>query len=352
MDTLTLSALSVARRHFDVAVDLELRAETLALVGPSGAGKSTVLRSVAGLVKPEGGRIALGERTWFDAARRVNLRPEQRSVGMVFQEYALFPHLSVRSNVAYGGKRRTDELLERFGIAHLAKARPQDISGGERQRVALARALSRQPDVLLLDEPMSALDPHTRDGVRAELRDLLREIGLPTLLVTHDYEDAAALADRVGVIVDGHLVQVGTPEEVVSAPADPFVAGFTGATVLRGVAEPGPDGLTRVLLEGGGELLVAAQGDGRVGAVVQPWDVSVSREAPDDSALNHLRGPVVSIVRLGNRVRVRIGPVTAEITSASADRLALAEGETAVASFKATGTRLLPLETTRSAPPG
>ena len=142
--------------------------------------------------------------------------------------------MSVRENVAYAGKSRADEYLERFRISHLAKARPNELSGGERQRVALARALARDPGVLLLDEPLSALDAHTKIAVRGELQELLREFGLPTLLVTHDYEDAASLADKVGVLVDGKLRQFASPQELVSRPADGFVASFTGANLLRG----------------------------------------------------------------------------------------------------------------------
>jgi ABC-type sulfate/molybdate transport systems ATPase subunit len=143
---------------------------------------------------------------------------------MVFQQYALFPHLSVQKNVEFGGKERAGELLERLGIAHLARARPPQLSGGERQRVALARALARSPKVLLLDEPLSALDPHTRDGVRAELAGHLARLGLPTLLVSHDVADAIALADRVGVIRDGRIIQLGTPAALAAAPVDEFVA--------------------------------------------------------------------------------------------------------------------------------
>jgi molybdate transport system ATP-binding protein len=334
--------LARALRSFRLELTLEIGRETVALVGPSGAGKSSVLRAVAGLLRPDRGRVALGEHVWFDSERRVDLPPERRSVGLVFQEYALFPHLSVRANVGFGGRSRVEELLERFRIAPLAAAKPGALSGGERQRVALARALARDPRVLLLDEPLAALDAHTRAGVRAELQELLRELALPTLLVTHDFEDAAALADRVGVLVGGHVLQLAPPAELVAAPADAFVAGFTGANLLHGVAGRGPNGLTRVVLDGGGEAFTTEEGDGPVALAVYPWEVSVARAETGDSAVNHLRAPIVSLVRLGNRVRVRVGPLTAEITAASADRLALAEGEVAVASFKATGARLLP----------
>jgi molybdate transport system ATP-binding protein len=330
-------------RSFSLSLDVELGRETLALVGPSGAGKSSVLRAIAGLLRPEQGRIALGADTWLDADAGIDLPPERRSVGLVFQEYALFPHLDVRRNVAFGGRERVDELLERFRISHLARARPADLSGGERQRVALARALARDPAVLLLDEPLSALDAHTRGVVRGELAELLAELRLPTLLVTHDFEDAAALADRVGVIVDGRILQLGRAAELLAAPADAFVASFTGANLLHGTARPGADGLTEVVLDAGGSMYSADGGEGRVGLAVYPWEIALARKQPADSAMNHLRGAVRSVVVLGNRVRVRVGPLTAEITAGSADRLELREGEPVIASFKATASRLVPL---------
>jgi molybdate transport system ATP-binding protein len=331
--------LTVQTRDFDVELTLEVGRETVALVGPSGAGKTTVLRAVAGLTRPRRGTIACGDDVWFD--QRVNLRPEERSVGYVFQEYALFPHLNVERNVAFGGGR-TGGLLERLRIAHLAKARPAELSGGERQRVALARALARAPRVLLLDEPMAALDPHTRAGVRSELHDLLRDARLPTLLVTHDFEDAAALADRIGVLAGGRLRQLGTAAELVGAPADAFVGSFAGANVLHGAATAGPDGLTEVRLEDGAVVFSTDEGRGPVSVVVYPWEISIARELPHDSTLNHLHGEIVSLVPIGNRVRVRLGALTAEVTTASSERLELRPRQRVVATFKATGTRLLP----------
>jgi molybdate transport system ATP-binding protein len=342
VDTLELT-LDHPLRSFRLSVAATLGRETLALVGPSGAGKSSVLRAIAGLLRPERGRIALGPDAWLDTDAGVDLPPERRSVGLVFQEYALFPHLDVRRNVAFGGRARVEELLERFRISHLAGARPGDLSGGERQRVALARALARDPAVLLLDEPLSALDAHTRAVVRGELAELLGELQLPTLLVTHDFEDAAALAERVGVIVEGRILQLGAAAELLAAPADALVATFTGANLLHGIARPGLDGLTEVVLDDAGLAYSTDEGHGRVGLAVYPWEVSLARTAPSDSAVNHVRGEVRSLVALGNRVRVRVGPLTAEITAASASRLGLREGEPVVASFKATATRLVPL---------
>jgi ABC-type sulfate/molybdate transport systems ATPase subunit len=339
----TLSAdFSLALRSFELRPALEVE-RTVALVGPSGAGKSSILRVIAGLMRPGSGRVALDEDVWFDAARRIDRKPDERRVGLVFQEYALFPHLTVQANVAYGGKERVEELLERFRISHLAKTRPGELSGGERQRVAVARAIARDPGVLLLDEPLAALDAHTKADVRVELQELLREFELPTLMVTHDYEDAAALAGTVGVIVDGDLRQLGSPSELVSRPRDPFVASLTGANLLRGLASRGDNGLTSVRLESGEIVYSTDPGHGDVGVVVYPWDVSVGRVHAEDSAMNLLQGEIASVVHLGNRVRVRVGPLTAEVTAASAERLQLARGGVAVVSFKATGTRLVPL---------
>jgi molybdate transport system ATP-binding protein len=343
METLRVD-LDHGLRSFRLALTLAIGSETVALVGPSGAGKSSVLRAVAGLLRPERGTIQFGSETWLDTARRVVVPPERRRIGFVFQEYALFPHLDVVGNVAFGARdrRAAGELLERLRIGPLAHARIADISGGERQRVALARALARDPDVLLLDEPLSALDMHTRGTVRSELHDLLVGLGLPTILVTHDFEDAATLADRVGVLVEGTILQLGTPSELVAAPRDAFVASFAGANVLAGTARPGQSGLTEVTLDGGGTVMTTDSGAGRVAVAIYPWEISLSLVAPDDSAVNHLQAPVVSLVSLGNRVRVRVGPVTAEVTDSSARRLGLREGLPVVASFKATGARLLP----------
>jgi len=339
------AAFTLPLRTFALDLALEVSG-TVALVGPSGSGKTSTLRVLAGLAAPRRGRVALDGEAWLDTASRLSLPPDRRRVGLVFQDYALFPHLDVRSNIAFGaGGRSVDSLLDRFRVAHLASAHPHELSGGERQRVALARALARDPAVLLLDEPLAALDAHTKAEVRHELAELLRELALPTLLVTHDYEDAAALADEVGVLVEGRLRQLGSPAELVSRPRDAFVASFTGANLLRGRARRGGGALTAIRLESGEDLYSADEAEGAVGVVVYPWEVSVARtHAPDaDSALNVVRGQVGSLVEVANRVRVRVGPVTAEVTAASAARLELAQGGVAYATFKATGTRLVPL---------
>ena len=340
MDTLHID-LARALRAFRLELALDVEG-VVALAGPSGAGKSTVLRTIAGLSRPDKGRIALGDAVWFDSGAKVDLRPEERSVGLVFQDYALFPHMSVADNVAYGGGKDSSELLARFGIESLARLKPGELSGGERQRVALARALARDPGVLLLDEPLAALDAHTRARVRGELRGLLKGLGLPTLVVTHSFEDAAALTDRIGVLVEGQLVQMGSAADLVAAPTTPFVADFTGANLLTGRARATGDGLTEVMLADGSAIVSTDQLTGEVGAVIHPWEVGIARAMPLDSMQNHVRGAIESLVPVANRMRIRVGPLTAEITAESAARLSLAPGDEVVASFKASGTRLDP----------
>ena len=333
--TTTLGALEL-----DVA--LEVRAgECLALAGPSGAGKTSVLR------------IAAGE-TWLDTSRGVNRPPEARAVGLVFQEYALFPHLSAWQNVAYPlrgvpraeRRERALELLGRFGLRELADARPRTLSGGERQRVAVARALARKPDVLLLDEPLSALDARTRASASRELGAVLRDVEVPALLVTHDFAEAAQLGDRVGVIDAGRVVQEGTPTDLAAAPRSAFVADFTGAVVLTGVAERLPDGLTAVALDGGGTVTSTDVFEGPVAVSVYPWEIAIepAGEPAHGSTQNRLPVEVLSLTGVGNRVRLGLAgpqPMAAEITEPAAQALGLRTGSRVTASWKAAATRLV-----------
>jgi molybdate transport system ATP-binding protein len=339
-------------RRLDLSVEVAAGRETLALVGPSGAGKTSVLRAIAGLLRPDRGRITVDGRAVLDTAAGIDLPPESRGVGMVFQEGALFPHLSVAGNVAYGMRERvprrqrgerTRAVLDQFGIGHLAGSRPDRLSGGERQRVALARTVASGPSVLLLDEPVAALDPVSRAMVTTELAGHLGRLGLPAILVSHDFADVAGLAGRIAVIEAGHIVQQGPGSELLQAPASPFVAAFTGVNYFAGVAARRGH-LTEVRTDGA-VLVSTEEAEGPVGAVVPPWDVSLASTRPEGSALNALDGPVTRVVTVGNRVRVTIGsrpPVVAEITEDSANRLAAAPGVRLVATWKATGTRLVP----------
>jgi molybdate transport system ATP-binding protein len=342
----------IVKRLAGFTLQAEWRAgdEVVALFGPSGAGKTLTLQCLAGLVRPDEGRIVVNGAVYLDREAGIDVPTQRRRLGYVFQGYALFPHLSVADNVAYGlhhrprqeRRRRTDEVLERLGLRDLAGRRPRELSGGQQQRVALGRALAVDPDLLLLDEPLSALDAHTKAEVRGELRELLRELRLPTLLVTHDFGDAAVLAQRVGVIVDGELVQIDKPAALVASPASPFVASLTGANLLEGNARRQGD-LAEVVLDDGATVYSTDAHTGRVGVAIYPWEITISREQPADSSLNHVSGEITSLVGVDNRVRVRIGQLTAEASRQSAERLALKEGDHVVASFKATATRLLPL---------
>ena len=338
---------------FALDVALEVPAgECLALAGPSGAGKTSVLRVVAGLVRPERGRVVCGDEVWLDVERGVDLAPERRRIGYVFQEYALFGHLKVWQNVAYPlrgvpraqRRSRALELLERFGIAALADERPRTLSGGERQRVAVARALARRPAALLLDEPLSALDTRSRAAAGRELGAVLAETGVPSLLVTHDFTEAALLGTRVGVIDGGRIVQEGTAAELAAEPASAFVADFTGAVVLTGVARAGADGLTSVDLDGGGVVVSTEPGDGPVAVSVYPWEIALEPAGSErhGSAQNHLAVQVVSVTAVGNRVRAGLAapqPLVAELSDASAHELGLAPGAPVVATWKAAATR-------------
>jgi molybdate transport system ATP-binding protein len=295
---------------------------------------------------------------WLDTERGVDLAPERRGCGFLFQDYALFPRMSVWRNVAYGmgGPRRERRAaalatLERFGVAGLAEARPPTLSGGERQRVALARALAARPPVLLLDEPLSALDSTTRREAIGELRSVFAVAATPVVLVTHSFEEAAALAGELVVIDAGRVVQRGTAAEISAAPASAFVADFAGAVVLRG--EAGAEGgLTLVRLPGGGAVWSADDARGPVSLSVFPWEISIeaSPAAPAapgpaaDSRLNRLPCEVTTVTTIGSRARVGLAapePLVAEVTAASATRLDLRPGARVVAVWKATATRLI-----------
>jgi molybdate transport system ATP-binding protein len=319
----------------------------LAIAGPSGAGKTTLLRMIAGLT-PAHGRIECGEETWLDSERGVDQPAEERRVGFVFQDYALFPHMTALANVEFGTSRNgAGALLERLGIdAATAARKPSTLSGGERQRVALARALARDPAVLLLDEPLAALDPRTRARAARELGAILHGVAVPTLLVTHDFDEAAALGDEVAILDAGRIVQRGPASQLAAAPASAFVADLTGAVVLTGSARMAPGGLTEVVLDGGGRVLSTDAAEGAVGVAVHPWDIALAATQPGGSTNNHLKARVESVTMIGNRARIGLQapqPLTAEITAASAERLGLRPGSDVVAVWKATATRLVPL---------
>ncbi len=379
----TLS-IAVTRRLRDItlAIDLELGAGVTALVGPSGCGKTTLLRLVCGLLQPDAGTIRLGDTVLDDTPRCYHLPPGRRGLSMVFQEYALFPHLSVADNVAYGlrarrvapvaRRLRVGAMLERLGIAALANERPARLSGGQRQRVALARALVLDPRALLLDEPLAALDIQTRTRVRQELRDILSDLEIPTLLVTHDYADALVFRERIVVMDAGRVVQDGAHADLLARPASRFVADFTGVNYVEGILEPATTGATdaagalrRIRLTGveGIDLYVTTEGSAPVagpvpvGLSLRPWDVVLSIERPVGSARNVLRGRVRQVLPLGGRARVvlALAPgqetaspaaptlLAAEISLEAQADLACHEGQQLYASFKATAVTMSPV---------
>ena len=347
--------ISAALREFELDVDLSVEpGECLALVGPSGAGKSTVLRTIAGLHRPDRGLIEVNGEAWLDADAGIDLEPERRSCGYLFQAYALFPHLSAWRNVAFAltqlphreRRAQAEALLDRFGVRNLAEVLPSQLSGGERQRVALARALAREPSVLLLDEPLAALDSRTAASASRELTAVLSEAGVPTVLVTHDFAEAALLADHLAVIDRGRIVQRGTASELSANPTSSFVADFAGAAVITGRARPHDGGSTTVALDGGGEILSTDVSSGPVGVAIFPWEVTIHSlgTAPAGSAMNRLEVTVSSVTAVGNRVRIGLRspqPLVAEVTGESVERLGLAPGVEAVATFKAIATRLI-----------
>lgn len=334
--------------ELDARIDAEA-GETVAILGPNGAGKTTLLRALAGLLPLERGRVTL-DQTVLDDGDGVLVPPERRPIGVVFQDYLLFPHLSALENVAFGvrsrGVRRTAardtaaRWLDQVGLADHATAKPRELSGGQAQRVALARALATEPRLLLLDEPLAALDQRTRASVRRDLRRHLRSFDGVCLLVTHDPLDAAALADRLVILEHGTITQAGTFAEIAAHPRSRYVAELVGVNLLAGIARG-----DRLELETGGELVVADAGAGAAFAVVHPHSVTLHDARPVGSARNVWSGTVDTIDLLGDRVRVRVVgrvPLVAEITPAAMHDLGLRDGATIWVSIKATDIALFP----------
>jgi molybdate transport system ATP-binding protein len=335
---LTLGAL-------DLNVDLEVtEASVVAVVGPNGAGKTTLVRALAGLIPIERGRVVADGIVLEDPSARVRLLPEQRGVGVVFQEHRLFANLTALENVAFGlrangtprrmARATAASWLERVGLPEVAGRHPRELSGGQAQRVALARVLATEPAVLLLDEPLAAVDASARTELRQVLRDELRRYSGARLLVTHDPVEAAALAEQLIVIEEGRITQRGPLVEVTAQPRSSWVATMVGLNLLEGVAHH-----TTVRLANGSVVATANAASGPTFVAIRPNAVALHREPPGGSARNVWPGEAGELHLFGDRARIRIvGPVPliAEVTPSAVAELHLADGGAIWASVKAT----------------
>lgn len=337
----------------DLSVDVQVGpGEVVAVLGPNGAGKSTTLRLLAGLLALDDGHVAIDGTVVDEPAARTFLVPERRAASVVFQDYLLFPHLTALENVAFGLRAqgrpargaRADAaaLLDRFGLAEHAARKPRQLSGGQAQRVALARALAPSPRLLLLDEPLAALDAGTRTTVRRDLRRHLDDFDGATVLVTHDPLDAIALATRIVILEHGRVSQEGSISAITERPTSRYVADLIGLNLLRGVANG-----TAVALDGSAASITTADaGDGPVHVLVHPNAVAIHLSEPAGSPRNRWPGRVVGFDLLGDRVRVRVDgpvPLVAEVTPAAVAELDLHEGLDVWTSVKATEVEIYPV---------
>ncbi|MFN8036899.1 MAG: ABC transporter ATP-binding protein [Acidimicrobiia bacterium] len=336
--------IRVALGGFSLDVELRLAdSGLLAVLGPNGSGKTTLLRTLSGLLPIDDGHISIDGTVVDDPVTRTFVPPEHRSVGVVFQDYLLFSHLSALDNVAFGlrerggtrsaARARARRLLAEVGVEAQASSRPRGLSGGQAQRVALARALAIEPALLLLDEPLAALDVQTRAETRRHLRSVLGRFRGTGILVTHDAIDALTLADHLLVLENGRVVQQGRGDDVLAHPRSEFVAELAGVNLYRGHAEG-----THIRV-GGTLVAVADECHGDVIAVIPSQAVTLHRSQPEGSARNVWRGTVTDTERHAGRVRVRLAgpmPIVAEVTAAAVGELGLAEGVPVWAAVKAT----------------
>jgi molybdate transport system ATP-binding protein len=324
---------------------------TVAVLGPNGAGKTTLLRAIAGLIPIDDGRIEVSGSVFEDTAEGIWVTPEARNVGFVFQDHGLFPHMTVLDNVAFGlrargvdrrtATTRASGWLERVDLAGYASNRPSVLSGGQSQRAALARALVTEPRVLLLDEPLAAVDASGRLELRRALREHLATFSGIRILVTHDPLEAASLAERIVVLEAGKVIQEGPFADVTARPRSPWVARMAGLNLIRGTVSAGA-----LILEDGSTLTVATDVRGPVLATIHPRAVAVYRTAPDGSPRNVLRCSVAGVDPEGDRWRIRLDgpiPLVAEMTPAAAAELRLADGGDVFAVVKATEVDVYPV---------
>lgn len=342
--------------HFMMDVHFSMNEETVVIIGHSGCGKSTLLQILAGLTKPDHGHIQIADRLLYDDRKSINVRPEDRHLGFVFQDYALFPHMTVLDNVCYGltdykmsryvKKQQARAMLTALNIATLADRYPGTLSGGEQQRVALARVLVLRPDALLLDEPLSSLDVTTRRHVRRELKKTLSQWPIPKIVVTHDYEDAMSLGDRIFVMDEGQLIQSGQPAELLWHPHSSFVADFSGSHFFRGLAGVSEDLGHYVRLQHTDAVLKTdSTRRGDVSVLIYPWDIVVYRQPSSQTTDNELWATVFNVLPYGHYVRLECEgslDVTVDVSQTEFRQLAVAEGDAVVLMIPAEAVHLLP----------
>ena len=349
---LRIESLSITLGEFSVRdVSLEIRpGEYFIILGPTGAGKTVLLETIAGIHTPDSGRIFLGER------EITTTEPRSRNIGMVYQDYMLFPHLTVEDNIAFGLRQKKIPLHEQhtivkdmctlLEISHLAKRYPGTLSGGEQQRAALARALVLKPEILLLDEPMSALDGRTRERMRRELLRIRKFTGTTIIQITHHFDDVFALADRIAIMREGQIVQTGETSEVFLHPADTFVAEFLGiGNIIRGNSSRNGN-IAWITPDNGPVFYAASSIFGEVVATLHAEDVIISQEPFASSARNCLQGLVSEVIPFGSTVRVILDvgfPLTALLTRESCRELNLESGSRVYATFKASAVHVIPV---------
>jgi len=331
-------------------INLEVKkGEYFVILGPTGAGKTLLLETIAGFYFPDRGEV------WIEGQEVTNLPPERRRIGFIYQDYSLFPHFTVEENIEFGlklrksaspdtNRKRLKEIMNWLGIAHLAHRYPATLSGGEQQKVAIARAIAIEPSILLLDEPLAALDLRTRDYLREELKRVKEELGITMVHVTHDQTEAMVLADRIAVMMKGQIMQVGTPYEIFNKSLNEKIADFVGVeNILSGVVRNNENGVAEIEVDLGRNIFaVSDYHAGKVKLFIRPEDIILSESRGESSAKNVMKGRIEALDDIGPLTRVKMdNSLVAFITKQSRESLGLQKGEEVYATFKATSVHVV-----------
>jgi len=331
-------------------INLEIeQGEYFVILGPTGAGKTMLLETIAGFHIPDSGDV------WIGGRDVTNLAPERRRVGFIYQDYSLFPHFTVEENIEFGlklkksassdaNKNKTAEIMDWLGVSHLAHRYPTTLSGGEQQKVAIARAVAVEPSLLLLDEPLAALDRRTRDYLRVELKRVKEELDITMVHVTHDQTEAMVLGDKVAVMMNGQILQVGTPFEIFNKPLNEAIADFVGVeNILSGTVRDNKSGVAEIEVDTGANIFaVSSYCEGKVKVFIRPEDIILAGSREESSARNCLKGRINEINDMGPLTRVRLdNSIVVLITKQSRERLGLRIGAEVYVSFKATSVHVV-----------